>query len=84
MRCAGFKFNVEGIGWVIRECKDEVRLGITRELSAWSLVTGRSRVDGRTKDEWSLSEGAIFVLVVLIDERKKRVAVVIDDSGDEK
>ena len=24
-------------------------------------MTGRSRVDGRTKDGWSLSEGAIFV-----------------------
>lgn len=43
----------------MRECKDEVRLGTMREVSTWSLVTGRSRVDGRTKEEWSRSEGAM-------------------------
>lgn len=62
MRWTGFKFRVDGIGWVIRECNDEVRLGITRELSTWSLVTGRSLVEGRTKDEWSLSEGAMMTI----------------------
>lgn len=51
-------FNVEGIGCVMREWRDDVRLGITSELS-WSLVEGRSRVDGRTKEEWSLNEGAM-------------------------
>ena len=43
-------FKVEGMGWVMRECRDEVLLGMTREVS-WSRVGGLSRVIGRTKDE---------------------------------
>jgi hypothetical protein len=53
-------FSVEGIGWVIRECREDVRLGMTSECSTfWSLVEGLSRVTGRTKAEWSRSEGLI-------------------------
>jgi hypothetical protein len=44
-------FKVEGIGWVMRECSDDVRLGTTSEFSPSPRVVGRSRVDGRTKDE---------------------------------
>lgn len=62
--CAGFMFRVEGIGCVMRECKDDVRLGMTSELSPWSpRVTGRSRVEGRTNDGWSLNEGAIVISI---------------------
>jgi hypothetical protein len=46
--------SVEGIGWVMRECSDDVRLGIIK--SAWSRVGGRSLVRGR-----KLKEGAIVV-----------------------
>lgn len=48
---------MEGIGWVMRECSDEVRLGMVSEGSPWSVVPGRSRVDGRMKDGWSLRVG---------------------------
>ena len=41
--------SVDGIGWVMREWSEEVRLGMMRDESIWSLVAGRlSRVDGRT------------------------------------
>lgn len=50
--------RVEGIGCVMRECREEVRLGMTSEAS-WSRVMGRSLVEGRTKEEWSLREGAM-------------------------
>ena len=48
--CLGFK--VEGSGWVMRECSEEVRLGIMTLWSMLSLVGGRSsRVRGlRVKD----------------------------------
>ena len=55
--------SVEGIGWVIFECKEEVLLGITSECSAvgcWSLVPGLSRVPGRSEAEYSLRECTIF------------------------
>lgn len=55
-------FNVEGMGCVIRECSEEVRLGMIRLLSAWSRVPGRpsrSPVRGRTNEACVLSEGAI-------------------------
>lgn len=48
----------------MRECSDEVRLGMTSELS-WSRVWGRSRVDGRAKE--AVSEGAIFVDLVVLE-----------------
>ena len=48
-------FNVVGRGCVILECRDDVRLGMTR-FSAWSRVGGRSPVRGRR-----LSEGAILL-----------------------
>lgn len=51
---------------MMREWREEVRLGIIREWSPWSRVTGRSRsrsrVDG-LKDAYSLSEGAIYGVV---------------------
>lgn len=53
----GLAASVEGIGWVMRECSDEVRLGMVSEGSPWSVVPGRSRVDGRMKDGWSLRVG---------------------------
>lgn len=53
VRWLGLTLSVEGIGWVIREWSEEVRLGIIRECSPWSLVAGLSdclsRVRGRTK-----------------------------------
>ena len=52
-------FNVEGIGCVMRECNEEVRLGMTSDAS-WSRVMGRSLVEGRTKDEWSLRDGGMM------------------------
>ena len=48
LRAPCLTFNVEGSGWVIRECSDEVRLGMMRLWSVLSLVGGRSsRVRGR-------------------------------------
>jgi CO dehydrogenase/acetyl-CoA synthase beta subunit len=44
--------RVDGIGWVMREWRDEVRLGMIRLASA-SRVTGRasrSLVRGRVKE----------------------------------
>jgi hypothetical protein len=51
-------FNVEGSGWVILECKEDVRLGMMRLWSALSRVGGRSPVRGRR-----LSDGAIVELL---------------------
>ncbi len=56
-------FKVEGIGCVIRECREDVLLGITRFWSPWSRVAGRpsrSPVLGRTKEAWLLNEGAMI------------------------
>lgn len=50
-------FSVVGRGCVILECREEVRLGMTK-LSTWSRVGGRSPVRGRR-----LSEGAMIVEV---------------------
>jgi hypothetical protein len=47
----------------MRECSDEVRLGMTSEVSTWSLVPGLSRVAGRTKWEWSLKDGPILTVL---------------------
>lgn len=60
MRCEGFAFRVEGMGCVILEWRDEVRLGIMRLLSAWSRVAGRSLVRGRVKEVCAVREGAMF------------------------
>ena len=49
-------FSVVGRGCVILECRDDVRLGMTR-FSAWSRVGGRSPVRGRR-----LSEGAMLLM----------------------
>lgn len=57
------------MGCVMREWREEVRLGMTRELS-WSRVAGRSRVGGRTKEECSLRDGAIL---------KRLMTVQVDD-----
>jgi hypothetical protein len=54
--------RVDGMGWVMRECSDDVRLGTTSEFSPSPRVVGRSRVDGRTKDEWSLKDGPIVTV----------------------
>lgn len=66
VRWAGLRLRVEGIGCVIRECSDEVRLGTTSEFSPSPRVVGRSRVDGRTKDEWSRRDGPIVAVVPCI------------------
>lgn len=49
LRAPCLTFNVEGSGWVMRECNDDVRLGIKMLWSVLlSLVGGRSsRVRGR-------------------------------------
>ena len=60
VRWLGFTLSCDGIGWVMREWSDEVRLGITSELSPW--VGGRSRVEGRTNTEWSRSDGPMLPL----------------------
>lgn len=80
VRWAGLTANVDGMGWVIREWREEVRLGMTRELS-WSRVAGRSLVGGRTKEECSLRDGPIlkeliWVQVVNIDRLGKKDIVV--------
>jgi hypothetical protein len=54
LRAPCLTFSVEGSGWVILECKEEVRLGMIRLWSALSRVGGRSPVRGRR-----LSDGAI-------------------------
>lgn len=58
-------FNVEGIGCVIRECSEDVRLGIVSD-SACSRVAGRSLVVGRTNEARSRSEGAMASYPVVI------------------
>jgi hypothetical protein len=58
--------RVDGIGCVMREWRDEVRLGMMRLLSA-SRVTGRvsrSPVRGRVNEAWVLSEGGMFAFWV--------------------
>src|SRR3954470_15358214 len=53
-------FRVDGMGWVMRECSEEVLLGTIKFWSFWSRVPGRasrSLVRGRTKEEWLLSDG---------------------------
>jgi len=54
------------MGCVMRECREDVRLGIIKECSPWSLVAGLSdclsRVRGRAKDVGSRSEGPIVVV----------------------
>ncbi len=55
------------MGCVMRECREEVRLGITRDWSFWSRVPGRpsrSPVRGRTKEVCVLREGAIVRVCV--------------------
>lgn len=57
------------MGAVIREWSDDVRLGIIRECSPWSRVTGLSgclsRVRGRTKEACSRSESEGPMLMVV-------------------
>lgn len=65
VRCCGLAESDEGIGCVILECSEEVRLGMKRLLSAWSRVTGRasrSLVRGRVKEACAVSEGAMFAV----------------------
>ena len=51
VRCDVLTLSVAGIGWVIRLCSDDVRLGIGRGLSLDSpRVTGLSPVFGRMKE----------------------------------
>jgi hypothetical protein len=55
--------SCEGIGCVIRECREDVLLGMIKLLSPWSRVTGRasrSLVRGRVKDDRVVREGAIL------------------------
>ena len=58
-------FNVDGIGCVIRECREDVLLGMIKFWSVWSRVPGRpsrSPVLGRTNDEWLFNEGPILTV----------------------
>lgn len=74
VRCWGLMFRVEGIGCVIREWSEDVRLGMMRLLSPWSRVLGRasrSPVRGLVKDEWALREGAIVGFDVLRNREMK-------------
>lgn len=48
-------FRVEGSGWVILECSEEVLLGMIR-LSVWSLVGGRSLVRGLMLREGAMAK----------------------------
>lgn len=51
------------MGWVIREWREEVRLGIIRECSPCSRVVGLSRSPFRVRgrgEKVSLSEGAML------------------------
>ena len=70
VRCWGFAPSVEGMGCVILEWRDEVRLGMIKALSPWSRVSlvlgrpSRSPVRGLVKDEWALREGGMLALVV--------------------
>lgn len=70
VRCWGLEERVDGMGCVMREWRDEVRLGMMRLLSAaWSRVPGRpsrSPVRGRWNDEWVLRDGAILARGVWI------------------
>lgn len=56
-----FAIKVEGIGCVMREWREDVRLGTIPTSTCWSRVPGRvfSRVAGLTKELWSRSEGAM-------------------------
>lgn len=45
------------MGWVILECREEVRLGMAKLGSPWSRVEGRSPIVLRGR---RLSEGAIL------------------------
>ena len=67
VRCWGFIANVDGMGWVIREWRDEVLLGTTRFWSLTSRVTGlpsRSEVLGRWWEKLPCKDGAIFDLIL--------------------
>jgi hypothetical protein len=48
-------FKVDGSGWVILECREEVRLGMMRLVSPW-LVDGRSLVRGRRLRDGAMVE----------------------------
>lgn len=55
--------SVDGMGCVIREWREEVRLGIMRECSPWSRVVGLSRSPFRVRgrgEKVSLSEGPML------------------------
>lgn len=70
-RCCGLTFSVDGIGWVIREWRDEVRLGMIRLVSPWSRVPGRasrSLVRGREKEGCVLNDGAIVACNIVIPQ----------------
>lgn len=57
LRAPCLTFNVEGSGWVIREWREDVRLGIMRLWSVLSLVGGRSsRVRGRRVKDGAMVE----------------------------
>lgn len=68
VRWFGLICKVDGIGWVMRECREDVLLGMTREWSICSPVEGllaRSLVEGRINDEWLRSEGILVVTLQL-------------------
>jgi hypothetical protein len=51
----------------MRECREDVLLGMIRLVSPWSRVPGRpsrSLVRGRTKEEWLLSDGPMIAVGV--------------------
>jgi hypothetical protein len=67
-------FSVDGIGCVIRECREDVLLGMIKFWSVWSRVPGRpsrSPVLGRTNDEWLFNEGPILTGSVLMNPTRK-------------
>ena len=76
VRCCGFIPSVEGIGCVILEWRDEVRLGMIKALSPWSRVSlvlgrpSRSPVRGLVKEEWALREGGMLTLVVRMSSQR--------------
>lgn len=65
LRAPCLTFRVDGSGWVILECRDEVRLGMIRLWSPWSLVGGRSPVRGRRLREGAIAEERVVLAVEL-------------------
>ena len=62
-RCWGFCCAIVlGIGWTIRECSDDVRLGMTRSSSAARLFGRDSPERGREVNEGAIAADASCLL----------------------